>query len=63
MISIKTIANGEHFHVFLLNVLEEDDTSTAMPRAMKNEMLIHPNPKAKYPGIKYHASLFVSEVF
>lgn len=47
----KLLPMGEHFHV-PLNVLEEEQKPTAMPRAMKNEIFIHHNPKAKYPGIK-----------
>lgn len=49
MISIRNIA---YKGTVPLNVLEEEQTPMAMPRAMKNEIFIYSNPKAKYPGIK-----------
>ncbi len=47
----KLLPMGEYFRV-PLNVLEEEQKPMAMPRAMKNEIFIHHNPKTKNPGIK-----------
>lgn len=60
MISIKNIA---YKGTVPLNVLEEEQISMAMPRAIKNEIFIHSNPKAKYPGIKYCFSLRFQRCF